>query len=420
MKILYISPEYPIPTPSGGIASYLQDIARELVKMGHEIKILCIDEQFSSKASVHIIHDEGIDVHFISKAVIRPVAKIFERPWIRRSLIWPLPDFVPLIPPLAAFVYWRRLKKWWTPDIIETFDWKGTGLFVALFKGDIPVILRGGGHCKAVIPTNDQPWTPFFESQHRIERWCARWSSHVVPCSNFLGQDEKSDFQISWEKITAVPMCVAPSIVEKKYTNALTTDEIRIAFVGRLEFRKGVDLLIQAGQCLFSQYPHIEYYLIGRQDVDLSIYMKGESSGLAFRQKLHVMGQIPRDQVRQCLIQCDFAVFPSRYEPFGIVALEAMACGIPVIVSDAGGWREAVENEISGLVVKANDVESLRQAIEKMILFGHEKRCEMGMRGREIVENKYSTAVIAEQMLNVYDNLLNRNSERIPRCLRRD
>jgi glycosyltransferase involved in cell wall biosynthesis len=412
LKILYISPEYPIPKPSGGIASYVQDIARELAKMGHEIKILCIDEQFSNQASVHIINDEGIDVHFISKTIIRSVAKIFENPWLRRSLQWPLPDIVPLIAPLAAFIYWRQLKRSWIPDIIETFDWKGTGLFVAFFKEDIPVILRGGGHCKAIIPANDRPWTPFFESQHRIERWCARCSSHVVPCSNLLGQDEKSDFQISWEKITAVPMCVTPSLVAKKYTNALTADEIRIAFVGRLEFRKGVDLLIQAGQRLFPRYPHIEYYLIGRQDVDLSIYMEDEPSGLAFRQKLHVMGQIPRDQVQKWLIECNFAVFPSRYEPFGIVALEAMACGIPVIVSDAGGWREAVEDEVSGLIVKANDVESLRQAIERMILFGHEKRSEMGLRGREIVENKYLPTAIADQMLNIYDHLLKSPSKR--------
>jgi 1,4-alpha-glucan branching enzyme len=407
LKVLYISPEYPIPHPSGGIASYLQDIARELVKMGHEIKILCIDEQFSNKASVHIINDEGIDVHFISKAVIRPVAKIFEKPWIRRSLKWPLPDVVPLIAPLAAFIYWRQLKRSWTPDIIETFDWKGTGLFVALFKGDIPLILRGEGHCKAVIPANDRPWTPFFESQHRIERWCARRSSLVVPCSDLLGRDEKADFQISWEKITSVPNCVAPFMIEKRCTDAPATDEIRIGFVGRLEFRKGVDLLIKAGQRLFPQYPQLEYYLIGRVDVDPNAYMEGKSSEREFRQKLHVIGQIPRDQVRQWLIQCDFAVFPSRYEPFGIVALEAMACGIPVIVSDAGGWREAVEDEISGLIIKANDVESLRQAIERMVLFGHEKRCEMGMRGREIVENKYSPTVIAEQMLNIYDRLIN-------------
>lgn len=378
--------------------------------MGHEIKILCIDEQFSGKGAVHIIHDEGIDVHFISKAIIRSVAKIFEKPWIRRSLKWPLPDFVPLIAPLAAFIYWRQLKKSWTPDIIETFDWKGAGLFVALFKGDIPVILRGAGHCKAVIPANDIRWTPFFESQHRIERWCARWSSHVVPCSDLLGQDEKADFQITSEKITSVPNCVAPFIVEKKYRNAQTADEIRIAFVGRLEFRKGVDLLIDAAQRLFPRYPHVEYYLIGRQDIDLSNYMKDESYGPAFRQKFHAVGEIPRVQVRECLIQCDFAVFPSRYEPFGLVALEAMACGIPVIVSDAGGWREAVEDGISGFIVKANDVESLRQAIEKMIFLGHEKRSEMGTRGREIVENKYSPAVIAKQKLNIYDHLINNNS----------
>jgi glycosyltransferase involved in cell wall biosynthesis len=83
-----------------------------------------------------------------------------------------------------------------------------------------------------------------------------------------------------------------------------------------------------------------------------------------------------------------------------------MACGLPVIVSSAGGWREAVEDGVTGIIVEPGDVESLRQAIEKIILLGPERRREMGNRARRIVRERFSAEEIAGKMEAVYMRVL--------------
>jgi len=405
LKILYITPEYPLPNPSGGIAGYLRDIARETAQRGHEVKIICQDEAYAGEGAVHIDFDEGVEIHYVSKSLMGTLAKVLETPRLRRLFRFAIPDLVPLIPPLTAFCYWRRLRRQWRPDIIETFDWKATGLLFALFEGGIPVVFRGGGHCKALIPYNDLPWNHFFESQHRLERWTARASTLLVPCSELLGEDEARDFQIPKEKILPVPNCVSLIRTGDPGGDPSGRGTTKVAFVGRLELRKGIDLLVKAAERLYVKYPEVDYYLVGRIDKDPFQFLNTKGPGRGVREKIHLTGPIPRDKVYDTLAGCDFAVFPSRYEPFGNVALEAMACGLPVIVSDRGGWREAVEEGETGFVCRAGDVDSLREAMERMILLSREKRVDMGRRGRERVVRDYSARAVADRMIAIYEKL---------------
>ncbi|HOK07726.1 MAG TPA: glycosyltransferase family 4 protein, partial [Syntrophales bacterium] len=179
----------------------------------------------------------------------------------------------------------------------------------------------------------------------------------------------------------------------------------KVAFVGRLELRKGIDLLVKAAASLYGTYPDVAYHLVGRIDKDPFQFLEAKGGGEGVREKIRLTGPIPRQQVLDLLAKCDFAVFPSRYEPFGIVALEAMACGLPVIVSDRGGWREAVEDGETGFVCRAGDVDSLREAMERMILLSPEARREMGRRGRDRVARDYATPVVADRMIAIYEKL---------------
>ena len=115
---------------------------------------------------------------------------------------------------------------------------------------------------------------------------------------------------------------------------------------------------------------------------------------------------MPRHEIKRYLLGSDFAVFPSRYEPFGIVALEAMACGLPVVVSRAGGWCEAVDDGVTGFVVEPGDVESLEQAMETVIRLGNDRRREMGRRARKTVQERFSADRIAGHMEAVYEQVL--------------
>ncbi|MBP8979844.1 MAG: glycosyltransferase family 4 protein [Syntrophobacterales bacterium] len=407
MKILFVTPEYPYLEPSGGIASYVQDIAAVMADQGHDVKVLCSTELPGEFPTVHVVQEEQTEIHFISKRKARWLARLTRAPFLKNLLRTILPDPGPLIAPLAVFLHWLALKKQWLPDIIEGFDWQATGLFIALCKGDIPFVFRGGGHGKAVLTRNNISWTPYLESQHRLERWYAKHSSLLVPCSALLGQDEMKDFQIPQEKIVPVPNCVSPLALSQSTAQHQDRGEkLKAVFVGRLEFRKGIDLFIKAAQNLFPCYPGVEYHCIGRVDIGPSSLLEKTIHADLFKKNIHITGPLPRQKVYEYLSYCDFAVFPSRYEPFGTVAIEAMALGLPVIVSDAGGWREAVEDGVSGFICKADDEKNLREKMELMIKMTPGQRNVMGERGRKIVEQNYTSNAISNRMIEIYHGLL--------------
>jgi glycosyltransferase involved in cell wall biosynthesis len=407
MKILFVSPEYPFPKPSGGIASYVRDIAQTLSRRGHEIKIISMDDTQVFGTFSHIHHDGDVEVHLLNKSYLGRLPKILENPRFRYLLKWPIPDLALLIPPLATYIYYRQLTRNWQPHLIETHDWQACGFLIHLLNRKVPKILRGGGHVKVIAGNNGSGWTKQYESQHRLERWTARRSTLVVPCSRLLGDDEITDFGIPSQKVHPAHLCVdAESFKQEAPDREPYAGECRVCFVGRLEYRKGVDLLLEAGHRLYARYPNVQYYFIGKDCLDLRDNLTRSHFSADYLRKLHFVGQIPRNEIKKYLLSSDFAVFPSRYEPFGLVALEAMACGLPVIVSSAGGWREAVEDGVTGFIVEPGDVEPLRQAIEKIILLGPERRREMGTRARRIVQERFSAEEIAGKMEAVYMRVL--------------
>lgn len=407
MKILFVSPEYPYPKPSGGISSYVKDISQGLVARGHEVKIISVDDPSSFGTPCHIFRDGEVEVHFLSKSYFVRLSKFLEHPFFRSAFKWPVPDLAALIFPVNVFLYYKRLIKRWKPDIIESFDWQACGLFIHIFERSVPTVLRGGGHAKVIVENNGRRWSNLLEAQHRLERWTARKSSMVVPCSRLLGQDEINHFQVLQEKIVPVAMCVDTDMFKfVDARSAVNEDAIKVVYVGKIETRKGFDLLLEAGQRLHRKYPQIHYYFIGRDFVNLKDYFDKADYEKEYLNNVHFTGVIPRNELQNYLTGCDFAVFPSRYEPFGIVAIEAMACGLPVIVSDLGGWREAVTEMVTGTVFQSNDVESLMAAMERLILAGSHKRREMGCMAKNVVHERYSAGAISREMENLYLKLM--------------
>jgi len=97
----------------------------------------------------------------------------------------------------------------------------------------------------------------------------------------------------------------------------------------------------------------------------------------------------------------DAACFPSLYEPFGIVALEAMAAGVPVVVSDAGGLKEIVEHDHTGTVVWSNNVDSLVWGLQR-VLTDRDHAAAMARRARQVVRERFNWDTIAAQTAEVY------------------
>jgi len=137
-------------------------------------------------------------------------------------------------------------------------------------------------------------------------------------------------------------------------------DQPIVYYVGRMVHEKGLSVIVESAPYVLREWPGVKFVLAGGGNVD-SLRVKARELGV--EDSILFPGRVP-DEVRDGLFKvADVAVFPSIYEPFGIVALEAMAAGTPVVVSDVGGLTEVVDLHETGIKVHPNDPESLAWGI---------------------------------------------------------
>ena len=172
-----------------------------------------------------------------------------------------------------------------------------------------------------------------------------------------------------------------------------------IFFIGRLVWEKGPDLLVAAMPEVVRRYPQARAVIGGTGPLSAQLYEDVRRLGL--QENVFLPGFV-EDNIRDALYAvADVAVFPSRYEPFGIVALEAMATGIPLVTSTAGGLGEVVENDVTGLAVMPGHADALAAAILRTLDEPAQAMWRVA-RAQELVAEKYRWDNIAALTLDTY------------------
>ncbi len=240
---------------------------------------------------------------------------------------------------------------------------------------------------------------------HEIESWLCRESWRVITCSHYMRGHVAWCFGLPEDKIDVAPNGVDvtkwqfPFDYWKARNRFASGNEKIILFVGRIVIEKGLDLVIRALPIVLNHGTPAKIVAVGEGPE------KGNYQKLAWDigvgPKVHFTGHIDDGTLRRLYRVADVAVFPSRYEPFGIVALEAMAAKLPVVVSDVGGLAEVVDHKGTGLKVPPNNPRAIAHAVERIIR-------DEGLR-KWIVENAYKKCLwnynwdrIAEQTLDIY------------------
>ncbi|KKW30239.1 MAG: Glycosyl transferase group 1 [Candidatus Uhrbacteria bacterium GW2011_GWD2_52_7] len=207
-----------------------------------------------------------------------------------------------------------------------------------------------------------------------FQRLWKMYESYVdvfVPCSQFV-RDALITVGYPADRIVVQHLFAEPFMVDEAYP--AERKKKFVLFAGRLEDYKGVQTLIEAGRAL----PDVEIRIVGTGPQEAMFRkMAGSAANIRF------VGFVPGRQLWGMMREAVAVVVPSIwYEPFGLVAVEAMAQSTPVIVSDRGGLPEIVQDGVSGLVFKGGDAKDLRKKIE--LLLGDAKKCQtMGKAARE-------------------------------------
>lgn len=180
-----------------------------------------------------------------------------------------------------------------------------------------------------------------------------------------------------------------------------------ISVVGRIRPEKGTDLFVDAMIRLLPQYPAFTACIAGKATAEHELFRRQlvariEKAGLT--QRFVWLGEVEYERMPQFLSAMSLCVAPARYEGFGLVPLEAMACAVPVVATHTGCYRDVIIPGVHGSLVPCDDVESLTSAIDQFMATP-DRLAEMGKSGRKRVEQSYSANLEAARIVSVYRDL---------------
>jgi glycosyltransferase involved in cell wall biosynthesis len=233
----------------------------------------------------------------------------------------------------------------------------------------------------------------------------------LIVCTDFMRRECEAALQTPWHKMDVIYNGVDPS----KFTlpdfgpaeraafrlRFAAPEEKIIFFVGRMVREKGVQVLIEALPKVRWGYHDAKLLIVGGGHRD---HLVNLASYLGMERHVYFTGFVPDEDLMKIYSVIDIASFPSLYEPFGIVALEAMAARVPVVVSDAGGLPEVVENGVTGVTTYAGNPNSLADGLLKL-LHEPETAARMVETAWERLQTVFNWDVIATQTIGVYDRI---------------
>ena len=388
MRVLMLSWEYP-PRIVGGIARHVEDLSKALVRRGMDVDVVTC----ASDGAEGVEDDEGVAVFRVPLGSPSP------------------PDFVTWVMQMNLSLLERAIPQAALgADLVHAHDWVVAYAAKTLKHAfRIPLV--------ATIHATEygRNWGLHNDLQRYIssvEWWLGFEAWRVICCSDYMRGELSWVFQFPADKMHVIPNGVDPGRFEAPEgaddlaafrSRWAAPDEKMIFFIGRLVHEKGVHVLIEAFAKVLAYYDKAKLVVAGKGPADP--YLRHLAQSLGIYNRIYFAGFVD-DATRNRLYKCaDIAVVPSLYEPFGITALEAMACGVPVVVSDTGGLGEVVRHGITGMKALTANPGSLADNI--LTLLGDDKLRE---RIREAalrdVRERFNWELIADKTKAVYDEVM--------------
>ncbi len=248
---------------------------------------------------------------------------------------------------------------------------------------------------------------------HGVEHWMANRADQVVTCSAYMREHVADIYGLEEEKIAVVPNGIDPSELEAVAdlgalrASFAAPEERLVLLVGRLVYEKGFQLALEALPGLIERLGDVRFIVAGSGTHEAEL--RQQATDLGLDEHGTFLGWIGDDVLHSLYRIADLTVVPSIYEPFGLVALEAMASGCPCLVADTGGLREVVPHEDVGLRFRSRDPRSLGAMAERLL-------SEEDLRERLVADASehvlgFDWDDVAEQAEAVYAELVGRRSD---------
>jgi glycogen(starch) synthase len=387
-RALILSWEYP-PLIEGGLARHVRKLAENLVEEGFDVHVIARGREEDPAEEER----RGVLIHRVREP---------ERP---RDL----GEFVTWIERMNAdmLALGVELGDRHEFDVVHGHDWlvAGAGDHLAKrFRAPFVATIHATefGRHQGWVDKHPQSYI------HGVERWMANRADRVITCSAYMREHVADVYGLEESRIAVIPNGIDPSeLVPVADLHTLRSrfarpDEKLVLLVGRLVYEKGFQLALEALPGLIQRVGDVRFLVAGSGTAEGEL--REQASALGLDPHGTFLGWIGDDVLHSLYRIADLTVVPSIYEPFGLVALEAMASGCPCLVADTGGLREVVPNEDVGLRFRSRDPRSLASMAERL-LTDDELRDRLVAEASEHVLS-FDWADVARQVGEVYTELV--------------
>ena len=384
MKILMLTWEYP-PRVVGGISKVVYDLSHKMVKEGNEVTVVTYKDGDNVK---YYENDKGVEVYRVDNYMIRPNNFI---DWIMQLNFNMITKVNEIINKNGKF------------DVIHAHDWLVAYSAKSIKESyNIPLIStihatesgrNSGIHDETQRYINDSEWMLTYES------------SEVIVNSNYMKNEVQRLFGLPYDKINVIPNGVNLQLfsnvnIDYDFRRQYAMDNEKIIlYVGRLVYEKGIQNLISAMPKVLDRYHDSKLIICGRGG--MIDELREQVKYLGIDNKVYFAGYCDSKKMQKMYKCADVAVFPSTYEPFGIVAIESMLSGTPTIVSDVGGLNEIVEHGVTGMKSYAGNANSIADSV-LALLFDPKLCANISQNAIKKVKENYNWAKITDNTYYVY------------------
>lgn len=234
-------------------------------------------------------------------------------------------------------------------------------------------------------------------------------ATEVIVNSNYMKCEMQRLFGLPFEKVSVIPNGINMNMyngIEKDYDfrrRFASDNEKIIMCAGRLVYEKGFQHLIAAAPKILSGYNDSKFIIAGKGA--MLDELKAQVNYLGINNKVYFTGQLNYKDLCKMYKISDVAVFPSTYEPFGMVAIEAMYAGVPTVVSDIGGLNEIVSHRVDGMKSYAGNANSIADSV-LAILYDHRLADDVAKNAKIKIKNMYNWNKIAQDTHFIYQKAI--------------
>jgi len=391
MRIVMLSWEYP-PRIVGGISPHVFELSQQLAAKGVEVHVITKETPLAPDEEVE---PSGVHVHRVHLAE-EPNDFIHEIQLLNR----------------ATDLRARELLEDWReegePTIFHAHDWLSLDAARELkYEYKLPMI--------ATVHATEEGRNRGIHNDmqryiHELEYWLTYEAWRVIVCSEFMRSEVGRSFDCPPDKVDVIFNGVDTEKFEFEWPEKekagyraqfALPDEKIVMYVGRFVREKGIHVLLNAAGTILAQQPDTKFVIVGggnRERFEKFVDWYG------LREKVLFTGFMANRSLWQLYRVADVAVFPSLYEPFGIVALEGMAAGSAVVASDSGGLREVVIHDETGTLTYADNPESLAWGVLRVLgdPAGSER---MKKAAAKRLKTDFDWSGLADQTIAVYERV---------------